>query len=730
MDLIYLFKSLLRRKWLIIISTFVAVLAAFLLTLNQEKLYKSEAQIATGFTTSDQVKLKDEAFNVYEIDVKFNNVVEAIKSPKVLGMTGYNAMLHDLENPTKPYKVPSEEDRNSPIYRHINKKKAAEILSKKYNDQQLLSSYVPEERDILELLKMYKYDLETMRIVLSVTRVQRTDYIDIQYRSTNPELSAYIVNQVVTEYTRNYELSRNQQTVQNIETLKKLVDQKREELDAKIGNIKTMGTLDVSVESTNKLEQISAFESRLADERSLLTTAQLASQNIAARLADMERSSSQAAASSSSSNSELATLREKMNDANTEYMNKGGSDPELYKKYKKARAEYTDKLMSIASAAPSSTTPGNSKADLIQKKSDLDVQIKSAQQNIALYEAKVRQLNSSVGAAVSRGANNLALQKEVELAQQEYESIKSRYDAAVNNKIAPMDNFRQILFGQPAVEPEPSKRLIIIALAGMAVAVFCCVLIIFLEYIDVSIKTPTQFLKVLELKLLGVVNRVNLKKVPLETIFTDPSVKQHNTAEFRELLRKLRFEMEQSGRKIFLFTSAKPGEGKTTILKSLAYSLSLSHKKILIIDTQFPNNTLTREFEAKPVLESFNVQDGTFDASQVKELITPTQMPNVFIIGCEGGEYTPSEILKPGNLLEYLRTLTHEYDFILLEGAALNDRADSKELMKYADTIITVISARSSVKQTDRETISFLHSLNGKFSGAVLNFVEPENIDI
>ena len=106
------------------------------------------------------------------------------------------------------------------------------------------------------------------------------------------------------------------------------------------------------------------------------------------------------------------------------------------------------------------------------------------------------------------------------------------------------------------------------------------------------------------------------------------------------------------------------------------------------------------------------------------------RFPNVSIIGCEGGEYTPSEVLKPGNLLEYLRTLTNQFDYILLEGAALNNRADSKELMQYADTIITVISARSSVKQTDRETIGFLQNLNGKFSGAVLNFVEPENIDI
>lgn len=729
MDLIYLFKSLMRRKWLIIVSTLIAVTAAFLLTLEQEKLYKSVAQIATGFTMSDQVKLKEESFNIYEIDVKFSNVIEALKSPRVLGMTSYNLMLHDLENPDKAFRKLSVEDRKNAVYRTLDRQKAIQVLTKKYNEEQLLSSYDPEERKIQELIRLYKYDLETLRYVLYAGRVQRTDFIDIQYRSVNPELSAYIVNQVCTEYLRNYESSRNQQTVQNIETLKKLVDQKRDELDAKIGNIKVMGTLDVSVESSSKLEQISNFENRLADEKSLANSAQLSLQQINTRLADMNRTNSQSSNATSSANTELSTLRTQMNETYTEYVNKGANDAELYSKYQKLKNDYRSKLSSMASAAPTSTA-GNTLADLQQKKSDLELQIKGAQTNIEAYEQKIRQLNNSMGAAASRGANNLALQKEVELAQQEYESIKSRYDAAVNNKIAPMDNFHQILFGQPAVEPEPSKRLIIIALAGMAMLVTCCIAIIFLEYIDLSIKTPTQFLKILEMKLLGVVNRINFKQVTLEQIFTDPNLKKHDTAVFRELLRKLRFEMEYSGKKIFLFTSTKPGEGKSTIIKALAYSLSLSHKRVLIIDTQFPNNTLTRDFSAQPVLETFNTSVENFNSDEMKNLVTESQLPGVFVIGCEGGEYTPSEVLKPGNLLEYLKTLSHQYDYILMEGAAMNDRADSKELMKYADVLVAVISARSSIRQSDKETISFLESLKEKFGGAVLNFVEPENIDI
>jgi uncharacterized protein involved in exopolysaccharide biosynthesis len=729
MDLIYLFKSLMRRKWFIIISTLMAVLAAFLLTLEQEKLYKSVAQIATGFTMSDQVKLKDESFNIYEIDVKFNNVIEALKSPRVLEMTSYNLMLHDLENPDKAFRTLSVEEKKYDAYRHLDRAKAIAILTKKYSDEQLLSSYVPEERKVQELLKIYRYDLETLRYVLYVGRVQRTDFIDIQYRSINPELSAYIVNQVCTEYLRNYESSRNQLTVQNIETLKKLVDQKRDELDAKISNIKLMGTLDVSVESSSKLEQISNFENRLADEKSLNNSAQLTLQQIIIRLADMSKANSQSSSTTSAINTELTSLRTQMNEAYSDYVNKGGNDATLYAKYQTLKNDYKTKLTAMASAAPT-TTIGNTLADLQQKKSDLELQIKSSAQNIDAYEQKIRQLNSSMGAAASRGANNLALQKEVELAQQEYESIKSRYDAAVNNKIAPMDNFHQILFGQPAVEPEPSKRLIIIALAGMSMLVFCCIAIIFLEYVDLSIKTPTQFMKVLELKLLGVVNRINFKHAPLEEIFTNPNLKKHNTAVFRELLRKLRFEMEDSGKSIFLFTSTKPREGKSTIIKALAYSLSLSKKSVLIIDTQFPNNSLTRDFGAQPVLESFNSSVDNFNADSVKQLVTESPLPGVFVIGCEGGEYTPSEILKPGNMLEYLKILAHQYDYILMEGAALNDRSDSKELMKYAEIVIAVISARSSVKQTDKEAIIFLQNLQEKLGGAILNFVEPENIDI
>lgn len=727
MDLIYLFKSLMRRKWLIIISTLIAGAIAFVLTLNKEREFKAAAQMATGFTTSDQVKLKDENFNAYEVDLKFNNVIEAMTSPRVLSMVSYFTMLHDLESPDKAYRKLDADALKSEEYRAADKKKAVEILKKKYAEEKLLNSFIPEERKILELLKVYKYDLPSFRRKLMVARVQRTDFIDVQFLSENPELSAHIVNQLCEEFLRSNESTRAKQTVQSIETLEKLVSQKREELDAKLNNLRSMGTLDVSVESSSMMEQISNFENRLADERSNLNTAQLTLQQVNLQLSDMEKNNVRTA---SGGNNEIATLKAQMNAAYTEYVNKGSSDATLYKKYQDLRAEYKGKLSAMGPAPGANTI---TKADLLQKKAMLELQIKSSEQNITAYEAKVRQLNSSIGAVASRSATNLALRKELDLAQGEYENVKSRYDAAVNSRIVPLDNFRQILFGQPAVDPEPSKRLVIVALACVSMFIFCCVIIILLEYLDISIKTPSQFMKTVELKLLGVVNRINLKRTSLTDVFTAEQNKKKGwkNISFREHLRKLRFEIEKGPHKIFLFTSARKGEGKSTLIKGLAHSLSMSKKKVLIIDTNFTNNSLTREFEAHQELENFQLETGAvFSYESIKDLISATPIENVDIIGCKGGDYTPDEILNDNNLLTQLQQLTDTYDFILLEGPALNERSDSKELLRYADSMVSVVSARSSIKQSDKDSISFLQSMNGKFSGAVLNYVELENIDI
>ena len=50
---------------------------------------------------------------------------------------------------------------------------------------------------------------------------------------------------------------------------------------------------------------------------------------------------------------------------------------------------------------------------------------------------------------------------------------------------------------------------------------------------------------------------------------------------FRESIRKLRYEIETSQKKIFPFTSTKKNRGKVTLIQALGYSIRLELKENL-----------------------------------------------------------------------------------------------------------------------------------------------------
>ena len=96
----------------------------------------------------------------------------------------------------------------------------------------------------------------------------------------------------------------------------------------------------------------------------------------------------------------------------------------------------------------------------------------------------------------------------------------------------------------------------------------------------------------------------------------------------------------------------------------------MSKKKVLLVDANFANNTLTRDFAAKPTLESFSMNGHDSNPERIWEITTITNITNIDIIGCEEGNYTPSEILSKYNLFTNLDKIIDQYDFVFIEAAA------------------------------------------------------------
>ena len=198
---------------------------------------------------------------------------------------------------------------------------------------------------------------------------------------------------------------------------------------------------------------------------------------------------------------------------------------------------------------------------------------------------------------------------------------------------------------------------------------------------------------------------------------------------FKNNIRKLRYELLHSEKKIFLFTSTQNKTGKSTILEALATSLTLSKKKVLILDMNFTHNTLTRSFNTEVYIQDVAQKINSTVPIAQQNIVGKTQLEGLDIIGCKEGNTTPSEALFNIDIASLFESLKEAYDFLLIEGPSLNNFADSKELSQFVEGVFTVFSADSSMMQVDVQSMKFVADLKEKNHGVILNRVLTENIN-
>ena len=730
MDLLYFLKVLYRKKWIIIFLTFLALLTAFIFLLFKKPLYESVAQYSTGFTI-DKVKLTDGSSiaDLYTADTKFDNVIETFKSPRVLGMISYRLLLHDLENPTLPYRRLTDKQKESTEYMSVNKDAAKQILTNKINKGELLRSDEPAEKRLIEYLKLYSYDYTSLTKYLFIVRVEKTDYLNIVFRSQNPELSAWVVNAMGKEflnYYQNLNLQRTEENVANIKVLERLQARKVDSLsNTLLVEKQSQGTIDPVSRSTSAMETVKDLEGKLAEEKSKYDE----HYNRMVYLGNNLKKIQSVTGNSSGNNSEVVRLLDQQHKLEADLVAKGGNDADLQKQIRDIRAEINQKSNSGVSKAKAT----ESISDLQDKIDEENALMKAAQSTIAEYNSKISYYMGLTNVNPGSNVKIDVIRDKLDMEQKQLANIKDKLNQAEGlSKDDPTANFTQTLLGQPAVEPEPKKTIITMGISGVSMFFLSSFIFLFLEIFNASIKTPYGFEKSVKLKLINIVNSIKLKKKNISDIIlneTDGGEQRNAEALFKNNIRKLRYEIIASGKKSFLFTSTQRQTGKSTIIEALAYSLLLNKKKVLIIDMNMHNNTLTRKLNAGLLIQDMSEKLNSQLPLIMQNASANTMHENLDIIGCREGSLTPSEALFKLDMHSLINSLVEKYDFIFMEAPSLNNYADSKELVQYTSAVVSVFSAEHAVTQTDKTSIQFLQSLKEKNMGAVLNNVLPENLN-
>ena len=737
MELTTIFRLLFARKWILIIIPLVAAVLAYVFSLGTEKKYRSSAVLSTGFTTNEGIQITEERVDLWAAGVKFDNMIQKMNSEQVIGLLSYRLMIHDLSE-----RVPFRQfNKGNEKKLELSKEEAEAmvvVFKEKLEKMELLSSFDDREKELIAWMERFGYNGWMLKSNLSIKRTGSTDFVDVSFVSESPQLSAFVVNTLSDEFIRFDSSLKSNNSSESVKFFADITAEKKKIVEDKavfLERFKASNNVTGQEFTELKSSQVVSYELLRQEKADDIISKQLQLLNVEKQLKGMGGATVN---DNRETGEKIIQVRSKINELNQIYVSNGSNDKQLEETINNLRVELQKEMNKLVISDPTQSATKLSKDVLLAKKNQLELELQIAQNSLNSLEITINSLRGSVFSSASKKSTIESLEKELERANDEYLKAVEKYNTERNKSLLSQSPIKVSQRGQPNGSPESSKRVLIIGMAYMASLALCVFVILGIEFIDQKLKTPSKFQTYCDLKLLGWINNVETKGLDLKSLFKSKS--SEATENFKQSLRKIRFEIESSGAKVILVTSTKSGEGKTFIILSLAYSLSLLNKRTLVIDTNFRNNSLSRMLIAPATFQKMLQQDGQAKLltniagennnteQSNKNIISRTSDANIDVIGSSVGSDSPSEILAGKDFAGMINQLRNQYDYIIMEGASLNQFSDSKELLSFADKVLAVFSADSTLGTTDRESIDFIKNLKNSFLGAILNKVDMKNV--
>lgn len=737
MELRYFFFILFKRKWLLLTVIIAAAAAtAFVVGLLPKK-YKSSSVIETGLIDYKSVRAIGEAnpfIQEFEIESKFANLVELMKGRPAINALTKKLILHDLR-PTD----------NVSTFRKLQLDEKSGISQEQIDKYLDALTLRPDSIGILEadkehvyvarsLEKAMGYDYETVREKIDIKRVEKSQYMRVEFIAEKPELAYFVIKNFVDEFMNSFYMRKDTFENKTYKFYHHLVEEKKGVLD-------NLNNQQVNYARSNglvaPLEQAQAIVAQIKELETVRDGVQKDKMGYQKEYAvydkifsDYKRHNERDYSEVMTNNNDVQNIDKEIEKLNSKWVETGAKDPIIQKQINNLKEQKLLVVQRIAFNRNDNTNPA------LVKQNDMFVKYVGAKSDLESSEQKVKSLNGRIAELyrqktllVSNNAIWNKLNKQIETAEAEYKyAVDKQNQADVIQQSGEEEKPVRII--DPPIypyKPESSKRALISAFAGVGAGTVATIFLFMLTYFDKSLSSIFQYEKQVGLPLLATLNKLNAKQWGDYDVFFNDDTKSKEAEFFKESLRKIRHAIETSGAKSFLITSLKSQEGKSFLIASLAYSFTLKHKKVLIIDTNFKNNTLStmavKPFENNPVTSEVKVLPST------TALGFTINMPTVDIIGNKGGHNSPSELLSGVDFKKKIADLGQTYDYIFLEAAAMSKYSDALELVDFVEKVIPVFDASTSLSGKDDNGLAFLKTLKDKVLGGVLNKADLKNLN-
>ncbi len=732
MELSYFLHILNKRKWLIFAIMLLAAIVTFFYVGRLPKRFKTGAIISAGII--DYKGLRIDQNNVfmqeYEIENKFSNLIEYLKSKPSMNIVTRELMKHDLlaANEKEAFRTLNSTEKakfsKKDIENYIKRlNEPIDSLAKNNFD----GSYAVNQ----ELEKAFEYDDMSLREKMDIKRLTKTDFLRFEFDSENPKLSYFVLKSYIDGFFDLYYSKQDTQVNRAVSFYERIASQKKGILDSltlSYNNYKQNNAIvALDEQSSSIVTQLKELEIARSNEEQKVASYSAAKQNLEEYKNKFTKIQVEDFSKSLFNNQEMQLIVNQIFKLESQYVDGGMKDVSLQKKIVELKAKQLDLSRVLAkSTRKENDILDDKEKEYFGKYVDAETNLKMSSQSLNKINDAIGQIRGEKGKLVKDNAIVNIIGNQLEIARKEYEHYVDLRNAADLNKKSVENPLKVIEYPIMPLKPESSKRAMLSSFAAIATGTLTLLFLFFMSYFESSPSSPQLLKRLTGVKTIGVLNHLSNKSNNNLNQLFDQYTNQKDAEYFKESIRRIRSEIEHSDCKSFLFVSPKEQEGKSLIIATLAHVFMIKNAKVLIIDTNFKNNTLTQLSNSASQNQTLNSQG--VSAYKSSDLGFQINLDKIDIIGNKGGHNSPSELLAGVDFKKKLEKLATTYDYIFFEAAALNNYSDARELIDYVDKLIIVFDAKNKINRTDTEALTFAKNSGTKLLGAILNKVDLKNI--
>jgi capsular exopolysaccharide synthesis family protein len=316
-----------------------------------------------------------------------------------------------------------------------------------------------------------------------------------------------------------------------------------------------------------------------------------------------------------------------------------------------------------------------------------------------------------------------ALLREVQSDRAMYDSVNNRLretTVALGIERTPFRIVEEPLAATPVKTSLP-KTLGIALFLGLALGAGT---IFGLDLLDSSLRYVDQAESFLGLPVLAVVSDLEGKGGDaIPNAFTDDSLPQVAEA-FRSMRTSLSLLADEPNRRVFLVTSAVPGEGKTFCALNAAMAFALEGQQTLLMDADLRLPAMHRIFPDPEVARKHvGLADYLSGNATLEQILMQGPQENLTVI-CAGNKTpNPGELLGVEAFVTLIRSLNERFDRIFIDSAPVNAVSDTLRITPLVNYICLVIRAAKTPKKAIARARKLIENAKGKLAGFILNRV-------